>query len=110
LPAGALTNNWAEDGNTGWAGINYGHRLQAGRAHNPINRYEDHAGSPDQRNGCIYKGEDWPKVSDALLASGDTITLALEFKGSIYRRNAATGRLEHVTTHRWTVNGNVLVP
>jgi hypothetical protein len=109
LPHGRLDPAWHEDGNTNWAGRNYGHRRQPGRASDPINRYEDHTGSPDQLNGCIYKGEDSPKVTDAALSSGDTLTLELEFAGGIYRRDGS-GRLQVVTRKIWRVNGSIVVP
>lgn len=110
LPHGSLDPTWKEDGNTTWAGINYGHRAQPGRAANPINRYEDTNGAPDQLGGCVYKGEDSPAVTDAALISGDLLTLELEFAGGVYRRNAGTGRLDVVTRQTWTVNGTVPVP
>ena len=110
LPHGRLDPAWKEDGNTNWAGINYGHRAQPGRAVDPINRYEDANGAPNQLSGCVYKGEDSPAVTDAALISGDQLTLELEFAGGIYRRNAATGQLDVVTRRTWTVNGTVAVP
>jgi hypothetical protein len=110
LPHGSLTAAWEEDGNTNWAGINYDHRAQPGRAMDPINRYEDTNGAPNQLGGCVYKGEDSPAVTDAALVSGDQLTLELEFAGGIYRRNAATGQLDVVTRRTWTVNGTVPVP
>ncbi len=109
LPHGSLDLTWREDGNTSWAGINYGRRGQPGRRSNPVNEYQDDAGSQDQTNGCIYKGEDYPKVTDAALATGDTIALELEFKGEIYRRDSG-GILRFVTRKSWTVNGSVIVP
>jgi hypothetical protein len=110
LPHGSLDPNWKEDGNKSWAGINYGHRAQPGRAADPINRYEDTNGAPNQRGGCVYKGEDSPAVTDAALSRGDQMTFELEFAGGIYRRNVGTGRLDLVTRQTWTVNGNVSVP
>jgi len=109
LPHGSLDPAWKEDGNTSWPGKNYGHRAQPGRAVNPINRYEDTNGAPNQLGGCVYKGEDSPAVTDAALISGDLPTFELEFAGGIYRRNAA-GQLEIVTRQTWTVNGTVAVP
>ena len=109
LPTAIDPINWHEDGNTGWAGVNYGHREQPGRGHNPINRYEDSNGTPNQRSGCVYKGEDYPSVTDNAIIPGDTLTLELEFKGSIYRRDAITRRLRHVKTNRWRVNGGIVV-
>lgn len=110
LPFGRLDPNWHEDGNTNWQGSHYGHRQEPGRASQPINRYEDHQGNPDQQNGCIYKGEDAPKVTDVALASGDTLTLELEFAGGIYRRDPASGNLVVVTRKTWTINGSIIVP
>ena len=106
LPAGRLTSNWQEDGNTNWAGPNYGHRRQAGRASNPVNRYENADGSPNQRAGCIYRGEDFPHFT-VNASPGDFLGLNLHFMGQIIRRR--NGNREVVQTKRWTVIGDVEV-
>lgn len=107
LPAGRLTSTWQEDGNTNWAGPNYGHRRQPGRASNPINRYEDAGGSANQRSGCVYKGEDFPHFMVNAI-TGDILTLNLHFMGRVVRRR--NGRREIVQTKRWSIRGNVTVP
>lgn len=109
IPGGSLPANFQEDGNTTWTGINYGHRDQQGRASNPINRYEDADGTPNQPGGSVYKGEDYPAVGDAALQTGDTIALELEFRGEIYRRDD-NGRLQMVQRRTWTVNGTAVIP
>ncbi|MBE9535501.1 MAG: DUF4157 domain-containing protein [Proteobacteria bacterium] len=108
LPAGSLTLNWQEDGNRHWAGINYGRREQPGRASNPINRYENPDGTPNQGSGCTYKGEDYPGFEDENLNSGDHLQLALDFRGEIKEISGGRGRLVRQKT--WTVAGEDTVP
>jgi hypothetical protein len=109
IPGGRLPTAFQEDGNTSWAGINYGHRDQQGRGFNPINRYETADGAPDQQNGCIYRGEDYPSVGDAALRTGDSLELDLSFRGEIHRRDE-NGNLKMVQRRTWTVSGVVIIP
>lgn len=108
LPAGRLLTSWQEDGNTNWAGINYGHRNQPGRGFNPINRYEKPDNTPDQQNGCIYKGEDSPHFSEPAAIAGDVLTLNLTFNGQIIRNSPVNGR-EIVQSRSWTVRGSITI-
>ncbi|MEM7103740.1 MAG: peptidoglycan-binding domain-containing protein [Bacteroidota bacterium] len=110
LPTPLHPTTWNEDGNTSWAGVNYGHRSQPGRASNPINRYETISGSPNQRNGCVFKSEDTPGFFDANSRTGDIFTLQLEFAGGIYRRDPRTSRLKVVERRTWTINGSITLP
>ncbi len=103
LPAGQLTNSWEEDGNTDWAGTHYGHRSAPGRSFNPINRYEDHNGNHEQDTGCVYKGEDYPSVTDAQIQTGDDLELDIRFRGEIIR--TVNGNRERVQQNYWTVRG-----
>ena len=84
--------------------------IKPGRASNPINRYEDFDGTPNQRHGCVFKSEDVPGVTDAVIVSGDILTLELEFAGGIYRRDSKSGKLKVMERRTWKVNGSITVP
>jgi hypothetical protein len=107
LPIGRLTNDWQEDGNTDWAGANYGHRNQSGRASNPINRYENRDGSANQAAGSVYKGEDFPHFFEPNARTGDVLSLNLSFMGKIIR--IRDGSTEIIQTRTWTIAGDILI-
>lgn len=100
IPGGRLPITSREDGMTHCAGVNYGHREQpsqdATTARCGENRYMDDAGTTDQANGCIYRGEDFPAITVNGLNTGDDVDLLVEFRGEI-QRNGVT-----VQTRRWT--------
>jgi hypothetical protein len=100
-PAGRLNATFDEDGNTGSAALNYGHRNQPAET---INHYLDDTGAEDQANGCIYEGEDTPGGADSVL-SGDVFDIDVNFRGEIQRK----GRV--VRTLHWTaIRGRFPVP
>ena len=87
IPGGRLPITSREDGMTHCAGINYGHRDQPSQDSTTTrcgeNRYMDDAGTTDQANGCMYRGEDFPKITVNGLNSGDDVDLLVEFRGEI---------------------------
>ncbi len=100
IPGGRLPIRSREDGMTHCAGVNYGHREQpsqdATTARCGENRYMDDAGTTDQANGCIYRGEDFPAITVTGLNTGDDVDLLVEFRGEIQRNGVP------VQTRRWT--------
>jgi len=100
-PAGRLNAAFDEDGNTGAAALNYGHRDQPAEA---INHYLDNTGTEDQANGCNYESEDTPGGADNVLA-GDIFDIDVNFRGEIQR----AGRV--VRTLHWSaIRGRFPVP
>lgn len=103
-PAGALTPNFEEDGNTTTAALNYGHRAQANEGTD--NGYFDDAAATtaNQASGCHYRGDDTPGGPDAVLP-GDVFDILVAFRGEIQRN----GRV--VETKFWNaINGRFPVP
>lgn len=100
IPGGRLPASFVEDGDTTATTVNYGHRAQPREDANPINRYENINGAPNQANGSVYKGEDFPggtyRGFNAAPATGDTLDLLIQFRGEIQRR----GRT--IETKHWT--------
>jgi hypothetical protein len=101
LPGGALPISFAEDASDPrCAARNYGHRDQPGQDTTTSrcgeNRYTDEAGTTDQTNGCVYRGEDFPQIEVRGLNTGDDVDLLVQFRGEI-RRNGRT-----IQTKRWT--------
>ena len=105
IPGGELPlTTMREDGNTTWGllpncGPYYGHRDKCGFASTttiPENRYITGTGATDQSHGCRYKTEDYPKLKEAGLATGDTVDLKMDFRGEI-QRNKTT-----IQTLNWT--------
>ncbi|HSN05089.1 MAG TPA: DUF4157 domain-containing protein [Nitrospira sp.] len=100
IPGGRLPISPREDGMTHCAGVNYGHREQPSQDATTTrcgeNRYTDDAGTTDQANGCIYRGEDFPAITVNGLNTGDDVDLLVEFRGEIQRNGRA------VQTRRWT--------
>lgn len=100
IPGGRLPAAFIEDGDTSAATVNYGHRAQPREDANPKNRYENFDGTPNQANGCVYEGEDFPggtyRGHNAAPTTGDTLDLLIQFRGEIQRR----GRT--VETKHWT--------
>ena len=88
LPAGRLNSAWQEDGDTGGAALNYGHRTQPAEA---INRYLNDSFNLDMANGCLYRGEDTPGGNYsgwnvAAPTSGDILDINVNFRGEIQRK------------------------
>jgi hypothetical protein len=101
---GGLPTNFAEDGNTASAAVNYGHRDQANEGLGN-GYFDDSAGTTaNQRSGCHYLGHDTPGGPVAVL-TGDVFEILLAFRGEIRRR----GKM--VTEQYWTaINGRFPVP
>lgn len=98
LPAGRINSAWQEDGHTGAAALNYGHRTQPDE---PINRYINDAGGLNMANGCRYEGDDTPGGNYSGWAglnptTGDEIDVNVNFRGEIRRR----GRV--IRSKRWS--------
>ena len=102
LPGGAgLPAAFIEDGNTGSAALNYGHRAQTAER---INRYLDASGAVDQVAGCTYESEDTPGGADRV-QPGDVFDVDVNFRGEIQRNGRA------VRTLHWTaIRGRFPVP
>lgn len=100
IPGGRLPANFVEDGDTTAATVNYGHRNQPREDANPLNRYENINGTPNQADGCVYKGEDFPggtyRGNHAAPATGDTLDIFIQFRGEVQR----SGR--PLQTKHWT--------
>ncbi len=92
LPAGRLTADFREDGDTSDNPVNYGHRANAAD-NNPEDRYIDDAGNDDQADGCRYRNEDFP---GALLntQAGDSFDALMQFRGVIRRSGREVRSLE----------------
>lgn len=103
LPAGELTTDFREDGDTSDVPVNYGHRDQPADT-DPEDRYVNDRGNTDQANGCRYRNEDFPGA-DLNTQSGDVYDATMRFRGEIQRNNRAVRTLE------WTaIRGTFRVP
>jgi Domain of unknown function (DUF4157) len=109
IPGGRLPAAFREDGDTSAATVNYGHRAQPREDANPKNRYENFDGTPNQADGCVYEGEDFPGGSyrghNVVPTTGDTLDLLIQFRGEVQRRGRAVQ-----TTHWTAVRGRSVLP
>lgn len=109
IPGGRLPAVMREDGMTRCHGTNYGHREQPGQATTTTtcgeNQYRDADGTPNQADGCVYRGEDFPVLTVRGLDKGDATDLLIQFRGEI-QRNGRT-----VATRSWTdIDETILTP
>lgn len=93
LPRGRLNRGWQEDGDTTVTAVNYGYRSRQAETND---RYVNDRGRLDMRNGCRYRGEDWPGGDYTgwrgfRPRGGDILDIRLRFRGEI-RRNARVVR------------------
>ncbi len=103
LPAGQLTADFREDGDTSDNPVNYGHRDQPADT-SPEDHYLNDTGATNQANGCRYRNEDFPGATLNTQA-GDEYDALIAFRGEIQRH----GRT--VRTLNWTpVSGTFRVP
>lgn len=103
LPAGQLTADFREDGDTSDNPVNYGHRDQPADA-DPEDHYLNDSGATDQARGCRYRNEDFPGATLNTQA-GDEYDALIAFRGEIQRKGRA------VRTLNWTpVSGTFRVP
>jgi len=100
VPGGRLPAVMREDGMTHCPGTNYGHRQQPGQPSTTTacgeNQYRDAGGTPNQADGCVYRGEDFPQLTVRGLNTGDVTDLLIQFRGEIQRG----GRV--IATRTWT--------
>ena len=92
LPAGRLTADFREDGDTSDNPVNYGHRANPAD-NNPEDRYINDAGNDDQANGCRYRNEDFPGANLNTQA-GDSFDALMQFRGVIRRSGREVRSLE----------------
>ena len=109
IPGGRLPAVMREDGMTHCRGANYGHREQPGQAATTTacgeNQYRDADGTPNQADGCLYRGEDFPVLTVRGLDKGDATDLLVQFRGEI-QRNGRT-----VATRSWTdIDETIITP
>jgi hypothetical protein len=83
-PAGALTEDFREDGNTTEGAVNYGHRDQINEGTGNGYFADSHGATANQAAGCHYLGEDNPGGGIAL-AAGDVADVLIAFRGEIRR-------------------------
>lgn len=106
LPAGRLTADWQEDGDTslgeGMAGYHYGHR-----------DYEDHGGGdrdryfPDRETGDTYIGYDYPALGPIPATAGDrgdVLRWRMNFRGVILYDGVVVGE------KFWNIQGTITIP
>jgi peptidoglycan hydrolase-like protein with peptidoglycan-binding domain len=91
---GGLPVVMTEDAMIGCAGPNYGHREQpptsATTATCPENHYvTGGSGRDDQADGCIYRGEDVPKLTVNGTQTGDIVDVLIQYRAEIQRDGAA---------------------
>jgi hypothetical protein len=105
LPAGRLTPDFREDGDTADAvAVNYGHRGQGNEAFNGY--FDDPNGATaDQAAGCHFIGSDNPRATFHGVVAGDVLDVLVAFRGEIRRRGTP------VETQFWTaINNRFTVP
>lgn len=117
-PAGPMTNlrplfsnpgglqpipNYREDGNTTLNPQRMGHRNGPG-SRRPMNRYEDADGTPNQLNGCIYKGEDHPGINGRITNTGEQYEFDFRFMGQVVHKDRGV-----VATKFWSVQDDFLI-
>jgi hypothetical protein len=107
LPAGRLTANMQEDGDTSIganiAGRHYGHR--SARPH-PTDRRDRYL--PDRATGCTYEGFDVPELGPipaGPLDTGDVFDWETRFHGVIQHRDGTL-----VSEHWWSIIDTVVIP
>lgn len=107
LPAGRLTANMQEDGDTSIganiAGRHYGHR--SARPH-PTDRRDRYL--PDRATGCQYEGFDVPELGPipaTPLDTGDIYDWETRFHGVIQHRDGTM-----VSEHWWSIIDTVVIP
>jgi hypothetical protein len=93
LPAGSLTPDFREDGDTTVAVVNYGHRSDPPDP-SVENHYINDRGADDQANGCRYRNEDFPGWATLSTSPGDVYEGEIQFRGEI-QRNGRTIRTLH---------------
>ena len=100
IPGGAgLTAAFQEDGNTTTPALNYGHRAQPNEGTDNGYFSDAAAATPNQVDGCFYRGDDTPGGPDNVIA-GDMFDVQVQFRGEIQRG----GRV--VETKTWNdING-----
>ena len=93
LPAGRLTNDFEEDGDTtDPVAQNYGHRANPAD-NDPEDHYINGAMADDQANGCRYRSEDFlgfaqvPGIPDCRV--GDVLDADMTYRGEIQRNGTA---------------------
>ncbi len=118
IPGGRLPLAMQEDGMTQCPdSVRYGDRMQRGQerttANCPENQYRDASGNVDQANGCVYRGEDFPRLTVSRMQTGDIVDLSVEFEGRIQHSvtPAVASSWRTIQTHRWTtIDTNVTTP
>ena len=116
-PAGPMTNlrglfnvpgglqaipNFTQDGNTTLTPQRMGHRNEPGSI-SPLNHYVDPDGSENQRNGCIFKGEDFPGITGRVTNNGEQYEFDFRFMGQIVHRDRGI-----IATKFWSVRDDFL--
>ncbi|MCK7536749.1 MAG: DUF4157 domain-containing protein [Marinilabiliales bacterium] len=105
LPAGRLTADFREDGDTSDP-MNYGHRANPAD-NNPEDRYINDAGNEDQANGCRYLAKDFPGAN-LNAQTGDSFDALMQFRGVIRRSGREVPR-PGVDRHPWRVQRAVIL-
>jgi len=117
-PAGPMTNlrdlfsvpgglqpipNFTQDGNTGLTPQRMGHRSGPGST-SPLNHYVNADGSENQRNGCIFKGEDFPAITDRITNAGEQYEFDFRFMGQVVHKDRGI-----IATKFWSVQEDFLI-
>ncbi len=95
--------NFRQDGNTTLAPQRMGHRSGPGST-SPINHYVDADGTENQRNGCIYKGEDSPGITGRITNTGEQYEFDFRFMGQIVHKDRGI-----IATKFWSVRDDFVI-
>ncbi len=117
-PTGPLTNlrplfknpgglnaipSYAEDGNTTLNPQRMGHR-DGPASTSPVNRYLNADGTPNQRMGCIYRGEDHPGITGRVTNPGEQYEFDFRFMGVVRHKDRGV-----VARKFWSVKDDFLI-
>lgn len=95
--------NYTQDGNTGLTPQRMGHRSGPGST-SPLNHYVNADGSENQRNGCIYKGEDFPAIVGRITNTGEQYEFDFRFMGQVVHRDRGV-----IATKFWSVRDDFVI-
>lgn len=95
--------NYTQDGNTGLIPQQMGHRSGPGST-SPLNHYVNTDGTEKQRNGCIFRGEDFPAITGRITNSGEQYEFDFRFMGQIVHKDRGV-----IARKFWSVQEDFLI-
>jgi hypothetical protein len=95
--------NYTQDGNTTLTPQRMGHRSGPGST-SPLNHYVNADGSENQRNGCIYKGEDFPGITGRITNTGEQYEFDFRFMGQVRHKDRGV-----IATRFWSVRDDFVI-